>query len=360
MAYTTFAGIPNKLAPPLTDIIPGNLTSSVSGSLYFQAKNRQGFNLYSDPVSINLTIGEGLEVTIPSKTSDHWDLHEYILSFSPTNSIYNSWVIATYPYYDRSFNSVPPAEKDLPTTINLDEDFHWQTEITIQSSDALPPSLLHGMRIYNDEWGEFRYWDNDLQEWLRCFPQSFSTYISAIDGVNGFARDLQEEGFDPAAIIITNYTLSGLPGESVTFWLRNDRIGSIAKGQQIIIQALWNGNDISHLVAGGFEATFKGFINVATGAIDLLDADGFVMAGANITFDYDFRSNFNLKKPLPPGWAYVIEIAPNLSLASINNSLPTNANISLLVKFGENTDAVTDISTMEQIAIRYAIALGGD
>lgn len=356
MAYTTFAGIPNQLQPFNTSTITGSLTSPISGSLYFQARNRQGFNLYSNPTVVSLSAGEGLEITLPTKTSEMWDIHEYIISFSPTNSILDAWVIATYPYYD--YTVEPPAENDFPDTIELTDDEHWQTQVYITSSSSLPSNPVHGTIINNDEWGEYRYWDSFVNEWVKCYPQSFTTYITSTEGVNGFARDLQEDGFDTSIIVKSKYNLSGLDGEPILYWLRNDGDNSINKGQQVIISFSWAGQDISFLMAGNFDLTFRGFVEIETGLVDYLDESSNEMSGLNTEFSYNPATPFNLKKPLPSGYAYVMEIVPTATLANINNSLPSNAEVSCLVRFGNQIDQVTDIATMEKIAIKFAIALG--
>ena len=54
----TYAGIPSQLAAPVITVTTGNLTTAVTGSLYWQMRNRQGFNLYSPPAAVNLTTGQ--------------------------------------------------------------------------------------------------------------------------------------------------------------------------------------------------------------------------------------------------------------------------------------------------------------
>lgn len=322
----TYAGIPSQISAPVISVTSGNLTTPVTGSLYWQMRNRQGFNLYSAPTTINLIASQGLSVTVPDCNCEGYEAISYILSFSPTNTYLAAYVIATYSAFDT-----------LPGTITLDKDDYFVTQLSVGNTSQLPTNKINGMRAYVDAWGEIREWNNG--QWVSSvYPQEFQTLITSTTSTNGCDRLLSEFTEDQKQIIIRpDYAVDRSYSEPVKFWLRNETTSSFYAGRSIIVGVFWGTTDLTDLffAAGAVNLTFLGYANLSDGTIDTSASSGGQMTGINQRITYtNNNSGLILEKDLPSGYAYLVAVEIQVDIASLGGRV-TESSIAISLSIGE-------------------------
>lgn len=322
----TYAGIPAQITAPTVTITAGNLTTLVSGSLYWQIRNRQGFNLYSLPTVINLTTGQGLSVVVPNCNCEGYEPIDYILSFSPTNSYLAAYVIASYS-----------ASDPLPGLIALDRDEYFRTQLSIATTSQLPTNKIRGMRVYVDNWAEIREWNES--QWVKVYPQSFLTLVSSTRAVNGCDRLLSElTEIDKQIIIRPQYAVDRSYSEPVKFWLRNETASPFFAGRSILVGISVNGNDLTELFfgAGAVNLTFLGYVNLTDGTLNTSATNGGQMSGINQRITYtNNNSGLILEKDLPSGFAYLVGVEIQTDIASLGGRITEGSSIEVSLSIGE-------------------------
>ncbi len=322
----TYAGIPSQISAPVVSITVGQLTTGVSGSLYWQIRNRQGFNLYSPPTAITLTVGQGLAVTVPDCNCEGYDPIQYILSFSPTNTYLAAYVIATYS-----------ASDVLPGVITLDQDDYFRTQLSVATVTQLPTYKINGMRVYVDSWGEIREWQDN--QWIKVYPQEFQTLISSTRSINGCDRDLSEFTEEQKQVILKpNYAVDRSYSEPVKFWIRNETTTAFYSGRSISVGVSWGGTDLTELFfgAGAVNLTFLGYVKLTDGTLDTSALTGGQMAGVGERITYtNNNSGLILEKDLEPGWGYLVVIEIQADVASLGGRIAENALIEISLSIGE-------------------------
>lgn len=333
----TYAGIPSQISAPVVNVTVGSLTTAVSGSLYWQMQNRQGFNLYSTPTTINLTAGQGLSVTVPDCNCEGYEAISYILSFSPTNTYLAAYVIATYSALDV-----------LPGTIILNKDDHFKTQLSIGNTSQLPTNKIEGMRVYVDAWGEIRAWVGG--EWVAVYPQEFQTLISSTRSINGCDRQLSEFTEEQKQIIIRpDYAVDRSYSEPVKFWLRNETTSPYFAGRSISVGISWGDTDLTDLFfgAGAVNLTFLGYVKLTDGSLDTSASGGGEMTGINQRITYtNNNSGLILEKDLPSGYAYLVAVEIQVDVASLGGRVAENAQIEVSLSIGERVGYYSGVAAI--------------
>ncbi|HET8686792.1 MAG TPA: hypothetical protein VFM18_09015, partial [Methanosarcina sp.] len=322
----TYAGIPSQISAPVVSITSGSLTTPVSGSLYWQVRNRQGFNLYSAPTTINLIADQGLSVTVPDCNCEGYEAISYILSFSPTNTYLAAYVIASYSAFDT-----------LPGAIILDKDDYFVTQLSVGNTSQLPTNKINGMRVYVDAWGEIREWNNG--QWETVYPQEFQTLIASTASTNGCDRPLSEFTEEQKQIIIRpDYAVDRSYSDPVKFWLRNETTSPFYAGRSISVGVSWGSTDLTDLffAAGAINLTFLGYVNISDGSLDTSASGGGQMAGINQRITYtNNNSGLILEKDLPSGYAYLVAVEIQVDVASLGGRIAENASVEISLSIGE-------------------------
>lgn len=319
-----YAGIPAQLGKPILTIISGTITTAISGNIYLQARNRQGYNLFSQPESFSITAGQGLAVTIPDCSDCGWEVWEYIISYSSTTYV-NSSVLATYSGKDI-----------LPGVVNLTHDYHFIINGVVSSEASLPGDRIRGMRRLITNLGVIKEYDGS--NWIDVYPNSFSSLVSSTTSQNAYEIPINLIS-DKRIIKIPKYGASGNQfSEAVTFWIKNNTSTSISAGKSIRVELTWGDVDLTDLffAAGAVYLTFNGFINTSNGAIDTTLLNGGTMG--YIGTRYQYTSNVNgliLEKDLPTNWAYSVSVELKTDVASLNGRIGNLAEISIDIKFSE-------------------------
>lgn len=333
----TYAGIPSQISAPVVSVISGSLTTPVSGSLYWQMRNRQGFNLYSPPTAVNLTAGQGLSVIVPDCNCEGYDSVSYLLSFSPTNTYLAAYVIATYS-----------ALEALPGVLILNKDEYFVTQKSVANTSQIPVNKIHGMRVYVDEWGEIKEWQDG--QWLRVYPQEFQTLIASTRSLNGCDRLLSEFTDEQKEIIIRpDYAVDRSYSEPVKFWLRNETTSSFFAGRSISVGISWGDTDLTDLFfgAGAVNLTFLGYVNLADGSLDTSASSGGQMTGINQRITYtNNNSGLILEKDLPSQYAYLVAVEIQVDVASLGGRVAENAQIEVSLSIGERVGYYSGVAAI--------------
>jgi len=322
----TYGGIPRQLSAPIVDAIAGTTTEAISGNLFLQARNRQGVNLISAPTAIALSAGQGARVTIPDcLTATGWDILYFYILFSP-DSYVDAVVLARYS-----------GAASLPGTVELTADEHFEIGdgLYLAAEADLPGNPVEGMRRYVDgSWAEIREW-NGLG-WEATTPQGFVTIAGSTTGTNGCDRPLPFP--DPSPILKVEYAADGGESGEAVFWIRNDSAQAIPSGRGIQIRIYANGSDLTDVFfgAGAIAAVFHGFVNTATGEVDLSAATVGTMGYVGEDFIYESNdAGLFLEKDLPPGWAYSVGIKVAFTPSDLNGRIGSGTRIDVEVAIGD-------------------------
>ena len=333
----TYAGIPSQIPAPVVSVISGSLTTPVSGSLYWQMRNRQGFNLYSPPTAINLTTGQGVTVIVPNCNCEGYDPVSYVLSFSPTNTYLAAYVIATYS-----------ASDTLPGTLTLNKNEYFVTQKSVANTSQIPVNKIDGMRVYVDGWGEIREWQDS--QWLRVYPQEFQTLVTSTRSVNGCDRLLSEFTDEQKEIIIRpDYAVDRSYSEPVKFWLRNETTSPYFAGRSISVGISWGDTDLTDLFfgAGAVNLTFLGYVKLTDGSLDTSASGGGEMTGINQRITYtNNNSGLILEKDLLSGYAYLIAVEIQVDVASLGGRVAENAQIEVSLSIGERVGYYSGVAAI--------------
>lgn len=322
----TYAGIPQQLNAPITETIAGNLTAPVSGNLFLQARNRQGFNLISNPSPIALSAGQGVRATIPDcMTGMAWDILYFYILFSP-DTYENAAIVARYA-----------GSEPLPGTVDLTHDSHFEREVYLVAEGELPANRVEGMRRYVDSWGEIREWDGTA--WTAVRPQSFAVIVSTTTSTNGCDRPLP---FDPSPILLEDYAADGSDSNPVNFWLRNDTSQPFFKGLGIRVNIYAAGEDLTSafFAAGALKLIFGGYVDVATGVRDVADM-GYV--DEEFTY-YGNEAGLFLEKDLPPGYAYAVGVVVNATPPELNGRIGNGTRLDVEVTVGDRAGTYLSVA----------------
>lgn len=322
----TYGGIPQQLSAPIVDTIAGTTTGTIAGNLFLQARNRQGVNLVSNPTAISLSAGQGVRVTIPDcLTGTGWDILFFYILFS-LDSYTDSVVLARYS-----------GAEDLPGTVELTADDHFEIGggLYLAVEADLPGNPVEGMRRYVDSgWTEIREWNGVT--WERTVPQAFATIASSTTATNGCDRPLPFP--DPSPILQIQYPADGGESAESIFWIRNDTTQAIPMGRGIFIRIYANGSDLTNAFfgAGAIAATFKGFVNLTTGEVDVTAPTFGTMAYIGEDFTYESNdSGLYLEKDLPAGWAYAVGVKVSFTPSDLNGRIGSGTRLDVEIGIGD-------------------------
>lgn len=311
----------NPLCSPAVDAIAASTTSSVAGTWRFwlQGRNRSGYNVFSSPVTLALSAGQGVQITIPGDCRrDGEDIHAWVISATKDSADpTTAKVIAKVNGYDELGNFVT-----LPQTITLTRDAHFVLGGQVATSASLPSGSDRtlGMRRYNDEVAQIQEWSG--AGWIDVFPQSFSTYLYSASDAGGALRSIRLID-DDRYVIIPSYAADNTPdglgvrSTPVGYWIRNDSSVAIAKGTQLSLKVTLGNKEIP---SGQVKIRFLGYANTVTGELDISDGFGGMMSGVGswIGFAGEF-TGLTLPKDLPQNYAYAVEIAVQTTKLLLNN-----------------------------------------
>lgn len=302
----------------------GTTTSGKAGTKYFwlQYRNIVGYSLLSTPVSVAITAGQGINVTIPSAalpSPSGVDIKEYLILMAETLDPTVACVVAKQAGYagDGVTANTPPF------TIALTVDEHFELSKHVDNAAALPSSnRTIGMRRYVDDISKIKEWNGSA--WVDCNPQIFNTFVGTDRSANGQAIELSDL-LDPAIVLVPSYnTDSGAPSKPIGYWIvNNSSTDPILKGTRVGLTVKINDLDVSGVsgIVGGLLLTFKGYVNVTTGVLDTSGEGGSgTMSGVGTVIPYQGPNTvFSLPKDLPAGSAYWLQVQLNATTAQLNN-----------------------------------------
>lgn len=313
----------------------GSITAAIAGNwkFYLQFRNRAGYSLMSDPVSVTLATGNKIEVTIPADARrDGEHIEEWVISGTNLSEFnVDAKVLCSVPAFDALGNPTI-----LPHTVTLSSDEHFQLEASVATESALPSDKLHGMRRGVDSTGQILAWNSLTEAWEEVLPPRFTSYVPSAEGAGGANRDVGLLPTDYQGVTFPDYDSGNLlpvRGTSVGYWLCNDTDFDIPVGTPIDFTfRAGKYTDFS----GKIIITPKGYADIATGHLDRSGEGG---AGLYDGIDQDFiyqqfTGEIVLEKNLPPGRAYYFEITPQFTDAQLGNLISQGKILTVYAEFG--------------------------
>lgn len=337
MTRYQYQGTPPRPPAPVVSTISGSTTSAKAGnySFWLQYRNRAGYSQVSDRVDVSLSAGQGLSVALPANVlpENHGCyIVEFVILASRSTNPTEACVVATIPGYE--MDQVTPFGW---TSLALIFDEDYELFKVLETEAQLPDNALNGARRYVESTNQIVAWHLGLSSWKVVVPAQFNTYLASDTGDRGANEDLSAIE-DPSAVIYPVYaSQAGGEGIPVGYWLVNNESADIAQGTRIGMTVEWNGVDVSAMpgIVGGLNLRFLGYVNILTGALDTANAeDTGDMPLIGEVIEYQGPSTaFVLPKPLPPNYAYLLTVAPNIQSAAIGNRLSRGSTLSFSPEF---------------------------
>jgi hypothetical protein len=164
--------------------IAGTTTEATSGdyNFYLQLENRAGRNLLSDPQSITVAEGNGVAVTInESAIALFEDVFWVVISLETTGDPTDATIVAAQKARDDNQIGL----RDLPITINLTTDQHFNKTRTVTEFDDLPTSgILNGAIALVADTGIYYRYDTEAFN----SPEGYRSYGTIVEGKNKWIR----------------------------------------------------------------------------------------------------------------------------------------------------------------------------
>jgi hypothetical protein len=312
---------------PTLQVVSGYLTSEITPTWYFwlYSRTRAGVTEYSPSANITVSVGQGINVTIPAEVrAPASDVREVGIVAATTNNPLAGCVVATWNGRDAG-NVLAP----LPATISLIRDAHFKLFGMVETQANLPlgADLINGMRRYIGETASFVSYNALADEWETFYPQNFNPYVSSSLDPGGCDRAIELID-DDNVIIVSDYSGSGL-SDPTGILLVNDGKSPISQGTRLEIAVDLDGEDKTSEFVGKLVLIPKGYANLATG---ILDTDNLPDVGA--TFNYaGGKSVLRLYKPLLPGWGYLLDIRANLAFYEAQRLLLQGSILKFFARF---------------------------
>lgn len=310
------------------DIVPGGGTTTAT-TLYFalQGWNPAGVNLLSDIIGpITIGVGEKLEITVPEDARGDGEAWEaFVISAAPTNTPSAFVQLAKITAINGS--GLP---LDLPLTITLSSDSHFQLSAVVATVGAMPAAPVNGMLRRVTALGGQVFEFYDTLPWA-AWPSNGQTVLPAVGGVwilkpgnfSSYVAQTTDAGgcdraLDQIADTLVRAPRYGLDGEGVrrTLWIRNLSSEVIPAGTRVIFSCTVN--DIPQ-PDGLLWGAFLGYAAPSTGGLRLasIDGDDFPDIGVEKVLE-NRKTDFALPDDLEPGEAYAVQIFPSFTFAQLN------------------------------------------
>lgn len=325
-------------APSVT-ITSGSTTSDVAGikSIWIYCRNRAGITLFSPRVEISVAPPQGLQITLPAairKTAS--DIHFIGIVMSNDTIPENGCVVAGYPGYE--MNRVTPTP--LPFVIALTTDAHFQLRAVVSQPDLLPSSRVNGMRRYVESTNQIVQWW--FTSWVPCIPQNFNPYIADTLSEGGADVNLSKIT-DTSTIFFPDYASTGDLSEPVKFWIVNDTNFEIPQGRRIRVSVATDDEDVgADDFKGLLQLAFLGYVNTLTGALDTTD----MVVDGTFPYQGDMVTNLLLPKPLPPNYAYILQVQMAFDDADVDNSVAQGATLKFYPRITANFSEYDPVSDL--------------
>ncbi|PHJ64940.1 hypothetical protein VF04_03900 [Nostoc linckia z7] len=328
--------------PPTVNVVSGSTTEASAGnkSIWIYCRNRAGITLFSLRTDVTIASNQGVEITLPSairKTAS--DIHEIGIVMSNDTVPENGCVVATYLGYE-----IDGTPTNLPATITLFRDTHFELRTVVANPTALPNSYrINGMRRLINSTNQIVEWKTRDANWVACLPQNFNPYIASTLTEGGCDIELSKIT-DTSAIIFPDYDSSGDLSEPVRFWIVNDTNFEIPQGKRIRLSVATDDEDVgADDFKGLLQLAFLGYVNTTTGALDTTDM---VVSSGTFTYQGDKVTNLALPKPLLPNYGYVLQVQMAFDDADVGNSIAQGAIVKIYPRLAPNFseyDPVADL-----------------
>lgn len=329
-----YASTPAPSAPAAVSI-PASTTPGLAGTYYcwLYFRTRGGMSGFSPPTIVTLSSGQGISVTLPTTLRKSGADFLWIgLAISLSSDPLGSCTVASWSNYGADGSSL----RSLPATIALTRDEHFNLNAAVSSRASLPTGSdrLHGQLRYCADEGTILAWNDLTNAWESSNPQSFNHWVASSLDLNGADRDLSLVE-DTSIFVFPDYTPSSVsalvgsavPSLPVRYWIVNDTTAEIPQGTYIRLAIERDGFNVDSLLAGrSTDARYRGIVKVRfLGYVQISTGDLDTSGLSNIGIQWDYQGNelsaLRLDKPLPPGYAYALEVVAQFSWFHFANRL---------------------------------------
>lgn len=318
---------------------------SLSGGTYYfslQGRNRSGLNIASYSNAIVIPSNGRVTITLnqtANKTGEDW-LY-YIVSAS-TSNISNTFAQVA---------AIPQGE----TSLVLSKPEHLLLAGVVASPTALPSGvdLVNGMlrsvtsanAIYSyNKLDSISIVDNinilqaNPGRWKRT--GGFYTQVSDIKSPIGCGQDLRTV----TSLEYVNYIPADSTSEEAKLWLINDSANGIASGTGVSLSLSIGGQDVTTLFSNKLILKFLGYVNLATGILDIYQEDGVnQLLGINTEFNYvSGKTSFTLPKSLPTNYAFAFSVKVKFTTAEVNQAIANGSTLSIVPGFSSSDNNQVD------------------
>jgi hypothetical protein len=322
--------------------------------LWLQYRTRAGFSLLSTRQEVAIDTSQRLQITIPGSalpSPSGCEIWQYYVLMSNDSDYLNACVVATFPGYEADGITV----RTPPFLIELSNDGHFALGASVANAAALSSitAPVNGMRRSLDAEGIIVEYDTVLSAWKTSKEQLFNTYVGSITGDTGANQDISAMP-NTDFIVVPDYgAAEGDISPEVGFWLVNNSSVDIPKGKLIGLTVALGDEDVSTSagIVGGIVTRFRGYVDVATGVLDISGEGGVgTMPGVStsindqpIPYQGPVRP-YSLPKPLPPGSAYYLTVQCSFSQNDLGNRGINGAFLKFYPNFGADHAIYTPLA----------------
>lgn len=332
---------------PTLSAIAANTTPDLAGTYYgwLYYRTRGGMTGFSPVASVSIASGQGIQITLPTTCRKNGGDFLWIgFALSLVNDPLTSSTVATWPNYGSDGQTL----RSLPDAITLTEDEHFARNAAVATRSSLPTGIAatNGQLRYVADESLILSWNALLDEWETANPQVFNHYVASSLDQGGADRDLSLVD-DTSVFVFPDYTPSAtaaiagdaVPSLPVRYWIVNDTAAEIPQGTVVRLAIERDGFNADSLLAGRstdvrykgiVKVRFLGYVNIVTGE---LDTSGLSNVGVQYPYQGNEISSLRLDKPLPPSYAYALEVVAQFSWFHFANRLNFGSTITVYPYF---------------------------
>ena len=319
----------------------GSLDTAYNGNAYIQFQNRAGRNLLSDPIPISVpagsiavfTFNEGL---IESGEEVFWIVLS--LGSSPQNAIMVARIATT--------EADQITKKPFPLVIRLTASQHFSPSSVSGISDLPSTDIIFGQIVLVTDEATYYIYDEWSLSW-QPFPDSRSAYLESTTAPSGCDRLLTD--VDSALRVPTKVGSNDTIPLRV-WWLNGffpDGGSPVEANTRLSLEISVNGSttsvdgkSFSTLFSNRIKASLVGYVERATGILDLSQAQG--------TTIWNPVSNFLvLPEELPRGYAAVWNLVLSFENEVMLGVISSGASIDInLVEVSENVGTPSPLAAL--------------
>ncbi len=319
----------------------GSLDTAYNGNAYIQFQNRAGRNLLSDPIPLNVPAGQIAVFTFSEGLIESGEEVFWIvlsLGSSPQNAIMVARIATA--------EADQVTKKPFPLVIRLLTNEHFSPSSVASFQDLPSTDILYGQIVSVTDEATYYIYDEWSLSWLP-YPQGRSAYLESTTAVGGCDRLLTDvdSALRVPAKVGSNDTIP-----LRVWWLNGffpDGGSPVETNSRLSLEISINGSttsvdgkSFSTLFSNRIKANLVGYVERATGILDLSQAQG--------TTIWNPVSNFLvIPEELPRGYAAVWDLILSFENEVMLGAIGSGASIDInLVEVSENVGTPSPLAAL--------------